>query len=252
MPITYSTKLVLAHRSGDICALPDCGQRLTPDSESGPPINLGEAAHIVGENEGSARYEHSIADNERNGYGNLIYLCRNCHRRIDAPVSGERDYPIDRLRRIKSEHERKVRDAVVDTFPDVGFPELSEAVRWIDENADPDNRPSDFVLVPPRHKLNRNELGRGSEIIIISGFAVSHEVRRFVEIRTQTDRHFPERLKDGFLKEYYRLKRMDVSGDELFNLMCRFAQQGLDRQVEKTAGLAVLVYLFETCEVFEK
>lgn len=252
MRVTYPTKLVLAHRSGDVCALPDCGQQLTLDSESGPPFSLGEAAHIVGENEGSARYEHGMTENERNGYDNLIYLCRNCHRRIDAPASGEKDYPVDLLKRIKLEHERKIRNAVVDAFPNVGFPELNEAVRWIDENADPDNRPSDFVLVPPRDKLNRNELGRGSETIVISGLAVSHEVRRFVEIRTQTDRRFPERLKDGFLDEYYRLKRMEVSGDELFNLMCRFAQRGLDRQVERTAGLAVLVYLFETCEVFEK
>ena len=252
MPVAYPTKLVLAQRSGDVCALPDCGQQLTLDSESGPPFSLGEAAHIVGENEGSARYEHGMTENERNGYDNLIYLCRNCHRRIDAPASGEKDYPVDLLKRIKLEHERKTRNAVVDAFPNVGFPELNEAVRWIDENADPDSRPSDFVLVPPRDKLNRNELGRGSETIVISGLAISHEVRRFVEIRTQTDRRFPERLKDGFLHEYYRLKRMEVSGDDLFNLMCRFAQRGLDIQVERTAGLAVLVYLLETCEVFEK
>ena len=34
--------------------------------------------------------------------------------------------------------------------------------------------------------------------------------------------------------------------------MCAFAQRGLKRQADKTAGIAVLVYLFEICDVFEK
>lgn len=253
MPVTYPTKLVLAHRSGDVCALPGCGQRLTRDSESGSPGNFGEAAHIVGEKEGSARYERGMTDRERNDHDNLIYLCANCHRIIDDPVNGERNYPIGRLKRIKSEHEKRIHDAVVDAFPDVGFPELSEAVRWIDENVDPRAGDGDFLLVSPRDKLNKNELGRRSEVIVVSGLSVAREVRRFVEFRTQTDRHFPERLKAGFLIEYHRLKKMEeLSADELFDLMCRFAQRGLQRQIEKTAGLAVLVYLFEACEVFEK
>ena len=253
MPVTYRVKLVLAHRSGDVCALPGCGQRLTPNSESGSPVNLGEAAHIVGERKGSARHEHDMTDSARNEYDNLIYLCPNCHRKIDDPVRGETDYPVDHLKRIKLEHESKIHNAVVDALPTVGFPELNEAVRWIDENVDPDSWPSDFVLVPPKYKLNRNELGKHSEMIVVSGLSVSQEVRRFVEFRTQTDRLFPERLKAGFLEEYYRLKKMDgVSGDELFDLMCRFSQRGSSKQIEKTAGLAVLVYLFEACEVFEK
>ena len=194
-----------------------------------------------------------MTDRERNSYDNLIYLCANCHRIIDAPVNGERDYSIDKLKQIKLEHENRVHDAVVDTFPDISFPELSEAVRWIDENVDPDVGAGDFLLVSPREKLNKNELGRRSETIVISGLSVAREVSRFVEFRTQTDRRFPERLKAGFLIEYHRLKKMEeLSADELFDLMCRFAQRGLQRQIERTAGLAVLVYLFETCEVFEK
>ena len=194
-----------------------------------------------------------MTDRERNGYDNLIYLCANCHRIIDAPLSGETDYPVDRLKRIKSEHENRIHNAVMDAFPDVGFPELGEAVRWIDENVDPGTGTGDFLLVSPRDKLNKNELGGRSEMIVVSGLSVAREVQRFVEFRTQTDRRFPERLKEGFLIEYHRLKKTkELSADEMFDLMCRFAQRGLHRQIERTAGLAVLVYLFETCEVFEK
>lgn len=59
-------------------------------------------------------------------------------------------------------------------------------------------------------------------------------------------------VKAGFLEEYYRLKRAGHSADELFDLMCSFAQRGCREQVKRSAGIAVLVYLFEACEVFER
>ena len=37
---------------------------------------------------------------------------------------------------------------------------------------------------------------------------------------------------------------------EPFELMCAFAQRGLRKQGDRTAGIAVLVYLFEICDVF--
>jgi len=84
------------------------------------------------------------------------------------------------------------------------------------------------------------------------GLSVAREVRAYVESVAQTDQDFPERLKSGFLEEYYRLKREGHSGDDLFDLMCGFAQRGFEEQAKRAAGLAVLTYLFEACEVFEK
>ena len=66
------------------------------------------------------------------------------------------------------------------------------------------------------------------------------------------DPDFPERLKAGFLEEYFGKRKEGHKGDDLFELMCAFAQRGLRKQADKTAGIAVLVYLFEICDVFEK
>ena len=74
----------------------------------------------------------------------------------------------------------------------------------------------------------------------------------YVEAETQLDADFPERLKAGFLEEYFKQRKDGHKGDELFELMCAFAQRGLKKQVDRTAGVAVLVYLFEICDVFEK
>lgn len=251
MPVTSATRLRLAFRSGDVCALPDCGKRLTIDNQSAGPTTIGEAAHIAGERERSARHAPEMTDSERNCYDNLIYLCRNCHKIIDALPQGPTDYPTDRLKRIKTQHETRVRSAMLDAFADVGFPELAEAIQWIVKTG-PQTRENDFSLVAPGEKLSRNELGGNSEMIVTMGLSLSHEVRNFVASETQADHRFPDRLKSGFLQEYHRLRKRDHLGDELFDLMCRYAQRGLNTQVEKSAGLAVLVYLFETCEVFEK
>ncbi|MDE0556630.1 MAG: HNH endonuclease [Candidatus Poribacteria bacterium] len=257
MSVSYPTKIRLALRSGNRCALPDCGQSLSPDSESGNPIRVGVAAHIAGEHGGgtreqrSARYDPKMTEKERNDYNNLIYICPTCHEKIDAIPQGEMDYPVERLRKIKREHEQTVRDAIADAFVDVGFPELEEATQWITQ-VNPQQPDKDFSVIALEDKLNKNALRNGSRRIIIMGLSVSHEVRAFIESRAQMDQGFPERLKSGFLQEYYRLKQKGHTGDDLFVLMCQFAQQGFEDQVKKSAGLAVLVYLFETCEVFEK
>ena len=258
MSVSYPTKILLAYRSGDRCALPDCGRNLS-EGESGDSFNVGEAAHIAGEHGGgtrghrSARYDPNMTEEERNHYNNLIYICPTCHKKIDAIPRGETVYPVERLRKIKNEHEQKVRDAIADAFVDVGFPELEEATLWIMQvnlqQADPDN---DFSVIAPEDKIKKNALENSSRMIITMGLSVSREVRTFIESVAQTDQDFPERLKLGFLQEYYRLRQERHSGDALFDLMCRFAQQGFREQSKKCAGLAVLVYLFETCEVFEK
>ena len=42
------------------------------------------------------------------------------------------------------------------------------------------------------------------------------------------------------------------SGEDLFNSMCIFARRGFGDSKTQCAAQAVLVYLFETCEVFER
>lgn len=248
MSVTHSTRVLLAFRSGDRCAFPQCGRALTVGGKQANPVITGEAAHIAGEKEGAARYDSSMASDQRNHYNNLIYLCADHHTRIDKQ---ENEFSVGRLLHMKREHEAKVREVVTEAFGGVGFPELEEATQWIMQ-VQPGQASRDFSLVAPEDKLRRNALGVGSRTIVTMGLSVAHEVRAYVESVAQTDSDFPERLKVGFLTEYYHLKKDGNAGDDLFDLMCRFAQRGFEEQAKRSAGLAVLVYLFEACEVFEK
>ncbi len=257
MSASYPTKLLLAYRSGDFCALPGCNRRLTPDTDSGDPINVGEAAHITGEHDGkgrykrSARYDPNMSDEQRNHFSNLIYLCGTCHTTIDAIPQGENEFPVERLRAIKAEHEAKVRRAMLDAIADVGFPELQEATRWA-ECIQPSAVTGDYSLLEVEDKIRKNDLDADARGVIAMGLGVAGEVSRYIKSVAQTDTEFPERLKAGFLEEFWRLKKDGVSGGELFELMCRFSQQGFKRQAHRSAGLAVLIHLFEACEVFER
>ncbi len=255
MSASYATKLLLAFRSGGTCAICQCD--LSPESENGGPVNVGKAAHIAGENDGkgksqrSARYDPNMSVKERDHYNNLIYLCGACHDMIDAIPEGERDYPPDRLLTLKKKHEAKVRQAMLDAFSEVGFSELEEATKWA-TCITPSNLSADYSLLKVEDKIRKNDLDADHRALIAMGLGVASEVARYIETVAQDDPEFPERLKAGFLEEYWRLKKRSVTGGDLFELMCAFAKKGFRRHAEQAAGQAVLIHLFETCQVFKK
>ena len=249
MSATYPTKLLLAFRSGDRCAFPGCPRQLTVDAPTGgDPVVLGEAAHIAGEQPKSARFDHAMTDEQRNHFSNLIYLCGDHHTQIDKQ---DAHFTVDSLIGLKEGHERKVRDGLNAAFAQIGFSELQMATAWVNRlQAEADS--SDFSLLPPEAKIKKNELRNGSRITITMGLSVARLVGDFVQQEALVDSDYPERLKAGFLEEYFRLRREGHRADVLFDLMCEFSQRGLKRQSQRSAGLAVLVYLFEKCDVFEK
>lgn len=257
MTVGYPTKVKLALRSGDRCALPNCGQRLTSDSEGNSPVLLGEAAHIAGEHAGnekrtaSARYDPGMSDDERNACANLIYACPTCHTKIDAIPQGEQEYPVTRLLQLKNEHERRVHEAIAEGFAEVGFVELEQVTHWATA-LQPKEPTRDYSLLRVQDKIEKNQLTSESRSVIVMGLSVANEVGDYIASVAQTDQDFPERLTAGFLAEYFKLVNQGLSGDALFDLMCRFSQRGFERQAQRSAGLAVLIHLFESCDVFEK
>lgn len=249
MSASYTTKLLLAFRSGDQCAFLNCDRALTVDGQpSCDPIVNGEAAHIAGEKQGAARYDATMTDEQRDHYNNLVYLCADHHTQIDKQ---EADFSVARLMKMKADHEARVREAMNEAFAHVGFPELAYAIEWIVRISA--GQPSDdYRVTAPDEKIRKNELSDASRLTITMGLGVAREVRTFIENEAKVDLDLPERLRAGFLEEYYRLRKEGHRGDDLFDLMCQFAQRGQREQARRSAGLALLVYLFEACEVFEK
>lgn len=247
MSASYPTKIILAFRSGGVCAFQPCGKHLTYEAKAGDDTYVAEAAHIRGEKPDAARYDPSMTNEERDNVRNLIYLCTDHHTIIDKV---EADWPVETLLALKESHEATVRQAMEAAFADVAFPELQTAISWVLSQAPAAD--GAFDLLTPDEKIKKNALSNGARHIIAAGLTSQATVAAYVEAETQLDPDFPERLKAGFLEEYFKQRKLGHKGDELFELMCAFAQRGLKKQVERTAGVAVLVYLFEICDVFEK
>ncbi|MNR82469.1 hypothetical protein D3C72_132280 [compost metagenome] len=98
-------------RAANRCSI--CRIELSQDAgATTASFTLGEQAHIVGENEKSARWKSPLTTEERNSYHNMILLCPNHHTEIDK---NEIDWPVERLHIKKSMHELWVRETLSDT-----------------------------------------------------------------------------------------------------------------------------------------
>lgn len=217
-------------------------------STEGSDKLVAEAAHIAGEQPLARRYDESMTEEQRNAIENLIYMCPTHHRSIDKLVD---DWPTPKLLQLKAEHEMKVSEAMAEAFVDVAFDELAKAVAWV-AGQDVPIGDNSFQVIDPQQKIDKNGLSSGSRHIIAAGLVAQSTVADFVKAETQIDADFPEKLRSGFLEHYFKLRKEGHTGDILFDLMCVFAQRGMKFQKDKSAGLAVLVYLFEKCDVFEK
>jgi len=97
---------VLAKRAGNVCSNPECGAlTVGPAGEEDRAVIVGEAAHIYGARLRSARFDEEMNNAERSDITNGIWLCRNCHKIIDADRG---EYPPELLFEWRRDHERSV------------------------------------------------------------------------------------------------------------------------------------------------
>jgi len=103
---TRQTIDVLAKRSANICCNPDCLATTSgPALDESKALNVGEAAHIFGARPGSARFDESMTALTRSNITNGIWLCRNCHKIVDADYQ---KYPPELLFEWRRSHEEEV------------------------------------------------------------------------------------------------------------------------------------------------
>src|SRR5260370_212560 len=103
---TVSTLKTLFTLSGNRCAFPKCTNRLV-EEPSGTLV--GKVCHIKGKSSGpgSNRYDKNQTDEQRHSVGNLIVLCPKHHDVID---DDEESYTVERLVKMKADHEGKMRE----------------------------------------------------------------------------------------------------------------------------------------------
>lgn len=238
---------ILCTRSGNRCAMSECHKVLVVGKTGDDRESLvAQMAHIKGERSTAPRYDASMTDSERNSYGNLILVCNNCHKVIDdQPIT----YSVERLHEIKSQHEKWVVESTGKEIINVTFAELSVVTKYLISGQFVSS--DSLTIIPPREKIKKNELSASIEQLITMGMTQVRQVNNFIS--KCPDIEFGERLAQGFVAEYERLKNEEkLKGDDLFNALLDFASGKSNDFKDRAAGLTVLIYLFEKCEVFEK
>lgn len=106
-----ATKELLARRAGFRCSI--CGvPTVLPHSDAGRSLYLGEACHIHSASDSGPRANPALNGVERASADNGIHLCKAHARLIDVD---EAKYTAEELRRIKREHEERMRNTVFPT-----------------------------------------------------------------------------------------------------------------------------------------
>lgn len=103
--IPEATKIRVWAKAAGRCTL--CNTLVTESGSLGEVVSIGELAHNVGWAERSPRGASTLSTEERTEAENLLLLCRNCHKPVDASGAIGR-YSVEELARFKQEHEQRI------------------------------------------------------------------------------------------------------------------------------------------------
>lgn len=247
MNISLPVQKALSMASGARCAICNCMLYFrTGDNSVGV---LAEQAHIRGEKEGSARYDATMSDSERQSYDNLLVVCNNCHKKIDSDIS---TYTVEKLTEIKKLHEEKIQSLIEKSINNVTCEELSITIKYLTSNSIGEISSDDYTLIQPRDKIVKNSLSNNISNNITIGLANFVLVRNYINNQNNIDFLFEQNLKNALISKYKELKAKNLTGNEIFVEMWEFAKANRNTNESSAAALSIVSYFFLECDIFEK
>ena len=209
-------------------------------------VCIGQNAHIYGEKPGATRYDATKSAEYVNSEPNLIFLCSNCHTVIDREIEL---YPPDKLFSMKSEHEQKVVRALQQGALDYNFAELQVITDYLIQESGKAIGNTNYQLLRLPDKIEKNQLADVQGYIDMGLLSVS---RIEDYLNRHPDPRFADKLTKIFVEKYNVIKDEENDPISIFNSLWDFACNNQTEYSYRSAGLAILVYFFEKCEVFEK
>ncbi len=94
-------------RAAGRCEFTGCNKPLWKSHVTQEQVNIAQQAHIYAFSEAGPRGHADIPLEMLNSLRNLMLVCYDCHRKIDAKAGHQR-YPASRLREMKCEHEQRI------------------------------------------------------------------------------------------------------------------------------------------------
>jgi hypothetical protein len=241
--IKASEQRKLHAKSGNRCAL--CKAVLV-EVKNQSSACVGENAHIYGEKPDAARYDKDQSDELVNSERNLIFLCCNCHKKIDTEIDS---YPASQLFDLKTQHETWVVKTLTEQSVAYSYAEIEVLASFLTENSGSLSTISDYTILKINDKIEKNRLTDVQNFINMGLSGVS-AIEAYVN--RNPDTNFGNRLTNAMSARYHELKSQDMEPTDIFYSLWDMANGNHDEFNFKAAGLGILVYFFEKCEVFEK
>lgn len=229
-------------KSGNRCA--KC-KTLLVDGATNDTKCIGANAHIYGEKPGAARYDASLPENYVNSYENLIFLCANCHLKVDGE---EASFPVEVLHKMKAEHENWVEKQLAVHSQTFTVSEIDVVVKYLIGNTS-NLFEYDYKVIDISSKIGKNNLASVKNLITM-GMTQIHLVEQYFNFNP--DISFGDRLTEIVVNQYREFKHKKMESEEIFHAMINWASNNSPDFSVQAAALSIITYFFEKCEIFEK
>lgn len=103
-----NTVRILCSKAAGMCEFEGCNKRLFYDNVTLSQFNNAFVAHIVASSAKGPRGDKEKSPMLSDKLDNLMLMCADHHKLIDIPSTGPRDYPVERLKEMKRNHEEKI------------------------------------------------------------------------------------------------------------------------------------------------
>jgi hypothetical protein len=226
------------------CAM--CDKQLSHTDEDGTSATIAKIAHIVGENEGSARFSEDLTLEQRNSPDNLMLLCGTHHDEIDNYVS---KYPVEELHKIRRSFLKRLSSIFQERLLGIGFAELDVTITYLIQG-NTTRYAGDFKLISPTEKIAKNELSPDVEELLRMGLVRESQLEEY--LNKSLDPTFSSRLRNIVVEKYNASKEANLSPDEIFYEMLSFASGNSNDFTKQAAALTIIAYYFNVCDIFEK
>lgn len=237
--------LLWANSSG-ICSKKGCDNKCVVEAtESDQAATIGQIAHIFAHSKDGPRPNPDGFTETTNLYENLILLCSTHHDLVDKQAN---TYTVTELKKWKEDHEAWVRRRLATEEFDNA--DLESIINWLSDEA---GLPTDdFTIRPLSSKIQYNNLSQNSQTLITQGLMFVEEISGYVNNRQRYEKNFAQKLLNPLVNLYTELKNMGYNSDYIFDSLRVFACGNSIEYGKQSAGIALIAYFFERCEIFEK
>lgn len=235
---------IICLKSGRRCAFPGCNQDLY---QKGSIVGIFAHIYPASTNDGP-RFDSNYPTKQLNSEENGLLLCGIHHKIVDDHPN---EYTAESLKIMKADYERFVKQHMIQDMTNLSFPEISLLLKHLVSS--PNHHKSvDWTLIGMDQKINKNHLSESTREYLRIGVLKVQEVKKYIESMDLTTPYYSDTLRAVFVKRYLEIKYKETDPDSVFYGLLTSIEGDSPDFGKHVAALAILTYLFERCEVFEK